>query len=304
MACVLLATVPSGEVELVRLRSELSSRLRLPRLNVSRALRPAILHGDRPVGQDASRLVYVGCGRNDPQGRPSPYYNPFFFLNHSEAEANDLYGKWLSCRMDLSFFLHPLLGRALLCDCHRGLGCHVHTLLRVLDNLFPLPGSCERHYGYVDYDTSVPTFSPSTFTMPLKDVRRENLSDSDDSGTEVQVVTVASKPDEIRQIDETRRGSFNAMHFGSERPAWPKAWRTLIAAVRLLNCMCFWEVFSGVTVLTGAFADAGWAVAPPLTSCTRPFEPPLPWSLPWAHIRKAHQNVARGSAVQQLFHGM
>jgi len=28
--------------------------------------------------------------------------------------------------------------------------------------------------------------------------------------------------------------------------------------------MCFWEIFSGVAVLTGAFADAGWAVARPI----------------------------------------
>ena len=266
MACMLLATVPSGDAELVRLRSELISRLRIPRSAVSRSLRPAILHGDRPVGQDASRLVYVGCGRNDPQGRPSPYYNPFFYLNQSEAEANYQYGRWLTVRMDLSFFLQPLLGRSLLCDCHRGLGCHVHTLLRVIDTIFPPPGSCERHFGYVDHASTISTLSPPPKVLPLTDVRRDDLSDSDDSGTEVQVVTKDSKPEDIRQIDETRRGSFNSLHFGSERPAWPNSWRTLISTVRLLNCMCFWEIFSGVAVLTGAFADAGWAVAPPITS--------------------------------------
>ena len=200
MACVLLATVPSGQFELVGLRSELSSRLRLPRSNVSRSLRPAILNGDRPVGQDASRLIYVGCGRNDPQGRPSPYYNPFFCLDTSEAVANDRFGQWLGVRMDLSFFLQPLLGRSLLCDCHRGLGCHVHTLLRVMDTVFPPPGSSERHFGYVDHSIAIPTSYSPISPLPLKDVRRVDLSDSDDSGTEVQVVTKESKPDEIRRI--------------------------------------------------------------------------------------------------------
>ena len=115
------------------LRSSLSSRLRLPDLGTSRALRPATVHAGRPVGQDAGRLVYIGGGRNDPQCRPSHFFNPFFYLCESDAVANDLYGKWLADRADIDFFLQPLLGVALLCDCDRGLGCHSHVLRRVLD---------------------------------------------------------------------------------------------------------------------------------------------------------------------------
>ena len=179
LACVLLATVPSGDVELVQLRSELTSRLRMPRSSVSRSLRPAVIHGDRPVGQDASRLIYVGCGRNDPQGRPSPYYNPFFDLDQSEAVANYHFEQWLSVRMDPTFFLPPLLGKSLLCDCHRGLGCHVHTLLRFMDTVFPPPGICERHFGFVTHPDTVPTLSPSARVLPLDDVRRECCMGSD-----------------------------------------------------------------------------------------------------------------------------
>ena len=149
MALVLLCTVPSGSPEVVRIRSILSSRLRLPPVQFSRALRPAVLHADHPVGQDAARLVYVGGGRNDPQGRPSAFFNPFFFLCQLEAEANYLFGEWLMVRMDLDYFLHPLLGMKLFCDCCRGLGCHVHTLLRVLDRVYPPPGACEPHFGVV-----------------------------------------------------------------------------------------------------------------------------------------------------------
>ena len=92
----------------------------------------------------------------------------------------------------------------------------------------------------------------------------EAQSDSDDSGTEVQVVTPLSKPDEINRVDETRRGSFNSINFGRERPAWPKSWLALIASIRLLNVMCFWEIFSGVAGLTTAFQAAGWSVGPPI----------------------------------------
>ena len=140
MALVLMCSIPSGSYEVVVLRELISEQLRLPPVLGSRSLRPAVVHADRPVGQDASRLVYVGCGRNDPQSRPSVFFKPFFFLCQSDAVANRLYGEWLSARMDLEFFLQPLLGMSLLCDCDRGVGCHVHILLRVLDRVFPLPG--------------------------------------------------------------------------------------------------------------------------------------------------------------------
>ena len=88
--------------------------------------------------------------RNDPQVRPSGLNRVYFYLVESEAEANDLYGRWLADLIDLNFFLRPLLGMVLLCDCDRGLSCHVHTLLRVLDRVFPPAGFCGRRYGIVN----------------------------------------------------------------------------------------------------------------------------------------------------------
>ena len=237
MAFVLLATVPSGEPEIVRLREELISRLHLPALKASRSLRPAVIHSDRPTGQDASRLVYVGCGRNDPQGRPSQFFNPFLFFHQSEAIANDLFGSWLSVRADLEFFLQPLVGMALLCDCHRGPGCHVDILLRIFDRVFPPPGDCSPHFGFVDAATTlVPVSQPK---VVVEDVRRDDLSESDDSGTEAQIVTAATKPEDVSRIDETRRGSFNSDDFSRERPAWPASWVTLVTTIRMLNCIDF-----------------------------------------------------------------
>ena len=261
MALVLLCTVPSGAPEIVEVRSLLSSRVRLPPSFGSRSLRVALVHSDRPVGQDASRLMYVGCGRNDPQLRPSVFFNPFFFLCQSDAVANRLYGEWLSARADLEFFLQPLLGMSLLCDCDRGVGCHVHILLRVLDRVFPLPGACEPHFGFVD--SSFNSVLRPPVDLQLNTPKCMTQSESDDSGSE-QVVTSESKPDEIHRVDETRRGSFNALNFSRERPAWPNAWTSLVASIRLLTTMCFWEIFSGVAGLTTAFMNAGWAVGPPI----------------------------------------
>ena len=264
MALVLLCTVPSGLAEVIGVRGSLISRLRLPRMETSRALRPAVVHSDRSVGQDAARLIYVGCGRNDPQGRPSVFFNPFFFLCQSDAEANHCFGEWLSVRMDLDYFLHPLLGKALLCDRNRGLGCHTHVLLRVLDRIFPPPGACEPHFGFVGSSLSLDPVLRPICELPVEHPPRESQSDSDDSGTEVQIVTPASRPDDIGRIDETRRGSFNALSFGRERPAWPSSWVALVASIRMFSVMCFWEIFSGAAGLTSAFAAAGWSVGPPI----------------------------------------
>ena len=190
------------------LRSSLSSRLRLPDLGTSRALRPATVHADRPVGQDAGRLVYIGGGRNDPQGRPSQLFNPFFYLCESDAVANDLYGKWLADRADIDFFLQPVLGVALLCDCDRGLGCHSHVLRRVLDQVYPLPGNCEPYYGRVNAAFSSVPSALSRTEKPPEVSSWEVGDESDDSGTVAQVVTPMSKPDDISRVDETRRGTF------------------------------------------------------------------------------------------------
>ena len=118
--------------------------------------------------------------------------------------ANRRYGEWLSARMDLEFFLQPVLGMSLLCDCDRGLGCHVHILLRVLDRVFPPPGACEPHFGFVDS-------AFNSVLRPLVDLKLDvptcmTQTKSDDSGGE-DVVTAESTPDLIRRVDETRRHS-------------------------------------------------------------------------------------------------
>ena len=142
--------------------------------------------------------------------------------------------------MDLEFFLRPLLGMAFLCDCHRGLGCHVHTLLRVIDRVFPLPGACVPHFGCVSGVLPLEPAVRGPIEFP-EVPRHDNMSDSDDSGPEGQIVSNSSRPEEISRIDETRRGSFNSLSYGRERPAWPASWTSLVLSVRLLGVMCFWD---------------------------------------------------------------
>ena len=67
------------------------------------------------------------------------------------------------------------------------------------------------------------------------------MPDGDDSGAEEPVISPLSRPEDIEQVDETRRGSFNSLSFGGERPAWPASWVSLVSSIRMLSVMCFWE---------------------------------------------------------------
>ena len=86
---------------------------------------------------------------------------------------------------------------ALLCDCRRGPGCHVHTLVRVLDRVYPPPGDVVPHFGFVDDTKNLPVAPLRLLHVPVDDVRRDDLSESDDSGTESQVITPRSTPADV-----------------------------------------------------------------------------------------------------------
>ena len=130
--------------------------------------------------------------------------------------------------------------------------------------MYPPPGDAPPHFGYVDNAKNLPVAPLRLLHVPGVDVRRADLSESDDSGTESQVVTALSKPADVASTDETRRGSFNALKFSHERPSWPVTWIALITSIRSLGVMCFWEIFSGAAGLTSAFMNVGWTVAPPI----------------------------------------
>ena len=93
------------------------------------------------------------------------------------------------------------------------------------------------HFGFVN--GLLPLEPAASVPLDVPEANRlVDLSDSDDSGTEVQIVSSASRPEEISQIDETRRGTFNALKYGRERPDWPSSWLSLVMSIRLLGAMC------------------------------------------------------------------
>ena len=132
----LLHIILSGTRDIAALRELLAEHASSAGVGLG-YLRPVAVGAERSVGQDALRLVHVGCGRDGPQSRPqcvsvSSSSSFFFLLCQSDAVANRLYGEQLSARVDLDLFLQPLLGTPLVYDCDRGFACRVHIILRVL----------------------------------------------------------------------------------------------------------------------------------------------------------------------------
>ena len=109
LALTMMVTVPSGAPEVVALHDKLvnlSGTIPCP------PVRPGLAkcrHSDVSTEAWPSGTVYTGCGRLDPQGRPSPYCNPF--INESDVAGSvKAFTGYLCSRADLQIFLAPLRG--------------------------------------------------------------------------------------------------------------------------------------------------------------------------------------------------
>ena len=89
------------------------------------------MHVSAPFHRFSSSLLYVGDGSSDCQSRPSPWYNPFAYLESCPLNAIVAFRQYLETRSDLACFLSHLGGKTLVCDCTRGDLCHARTLTEV-----------------------------------------------------------------------------------------------------------------------------------------------------------------------------
>ena len=138
MALVLLASIPSGDPEVVVLRDRLVNLLGPIPIPPVRPGRAMCVHCDATDRAWPSGVIYTGCGRLDVQGRPSPYCNPFLDMP-DPAGALHAFSDFLFSRADLEVFLTPLRGATLICDCsYRDNLCHTE-LLATLVNEEPDP---------------------------------------------------------------------------------------------------------------------------------------------------------------------
>ena len=149
------------------------------------------------------------------------------------------YRDWLRKRADLPELLGSLSGKVLACNCNRA-SCHGHVLIALHELIFPCIGpkytaqeASEQHnashndYTTIDEDNGLPQHHS---TPPPASCTNSNLS-----------TTI------------TRH-----IHAAPE-------WAALTEVVRGLGERYVWEFcFSGAGVLSQAFQEAGWLVAPPI----------------------------------------
>ena len=109
MRLVLLATIPSGNPQVVRIRDEIIALQVPPDLPMQTVQgNPCVRHVSGAFHKYSSPLVYVGYGSTDCQSRPSQYANPYLFSCTEPDEALLLFREYLDCRADLEVFLRPL----------------------------------------------------------------------------------------------------------------------------------------------------------------------------------------------------
>ena len=72
--------------------------------------------------------IYVGQGFTDVQGRPSPWANPYYFLESDPLVATQSFTDFVRRRADRRYLLRPLFGKRLVCDCGRDGACHAEVL--------------------------------------------------------------------------------------------------------------------------------------------------------------------------------
>ena len=138
------------------------------------------------------------------------------------------YRQWLQRRADLPHLLAPLSGKRLVCNCRSHSTCHGHVLIELYAEVF----ACEEE----------------NFDFAIID---DDDADSDDHHDYTQHTT--HNPTESTISTSVSRSIDTATE-----------WSALTESIRGLANRCFGEVFSGLAVLSTAFAQAGWPTAPPV----------------------------------------
>ena len=251
MAQVLWSSAPSGAAAVVRARgailglaSHLANTWGVPSLC-------SVSHVSKWDGCIAGPNIYVGQGFVDVQNRPSAYANPFFFLNDNPVEAVVDFTKYLARRADKRWFLRPLYGRVLVCDCGRPDACHANVLK---DEIAAMVAD----EATVSAETAKPTGAIEHWESLRTELAEHEANDSDG---EAGPLPPAAAKEERQRVNETVRGGKASLD--GERVGWPAAWLLLVTVVRAATAPLFWEVFSGEAGLSNAFAAAGWGIAPP-----------------------------------------
>ena len=264
MAVVLAASCPLGDTVIVQCRDRLRSVMfHLPSEELVACAPSVVRHSSVPILPLSFSTVYVGCGVIDSQSRPSPWANPYVFLDRCPEGAYLSYSDYVCARADLRSFLTPLAGKTLLCDCNAGDFCHANVLAGLVDMTFgtvsPVSPSSSSFELPPEFQCAPEDQPPSPVAADDDDPLLDRTNDA------MLGVPLRSKPHilaDVSALNETVRG--RCPDRLGYRPGWPAIWLWLITCVRSFAERVMWEVFSGMAGLTHEFHRQGWACAPPI----------------------------------------
>ena len=205
MRLVMLATIPSGDPQIMRIRDEIIALQVPPDLPMQTVQgNPSIRHVHSAFHKYSSPLVYVGYGSTDCQGRPSQYANPYLFSCTEPEEALLLYREYLDSRADLEVYLHPLQSAELVCDCRMGLMCHTYVLLEYIQMVF---------------GPAVEDMRSSKYDALNEACVLEGFEEDDDAGENMPVPKFNA---EVEAVNETVRSGIVKLH--NSNPGWLPSW--------------------------------------------------------------------------------
>lgn len=255
MGLVLLAIVPSGDPQIVQLRSELSDLIPSPKHTCTVPMSPPILrHVDSEFHACPSPFLYIGTGCSDIQGRPSQWCNPYIFLELDPLHGLALFKRYSQFRADLEDCLSPLGGSVLVCDCDRGAACHGFTPIETVN------------------DVCVAEVSEDLEAAQLDAMSVACVVEGFDDDAEEEGIAAAAEDEDVapppkfnaatEAVNETIRS--NAPNVHQERPSWLPSWIMLISIIRGALIPVFWEMFAGKAGLTCEHLRQGWPCGPPV----------------------------------------
>ena len=191
-------------------------------------------------------FTYVGRGGTDSNQRLSPWFNPFSVVFGETEYAQRQFEDFLSSRQDLQWWLAPLAGQTLYCDCGSR-HCHAFVLQAAVNSL-------AKH-------SSASRESEDIAPAPV-DSQPDNYEDLTESQLGLppnfRFDPAAVAAPQLHQWDSAGPRA----HLRS--PVWPHEWHQIISDIRASPTLIMWEIWAGACVLTNAFANSGWCVGPPI----------------------------------------
>ena len=189
--------------------------------------------------------LYVGAGCREKGLRPSPWLNPFSRGVYPSWFALQWYEAYIWARPDYTYVLSFLSSLStLVCDCTMsstsGCYCHASFLSKCLVSDCSTCMECEPDAYHV--------LGPLIGDEDVAICPRESSWDMNAS---------------LSAVNETLRGSPTPACVDRSVGYCP-AWDVLISAIRACPVRLFWEIFSGVGILTQKMREEGWHCAPPL----------------------------------------